>query len=85
MSDSNVIRQKLRDFITDSFLIGSDIEKIEDNDSFMKLEIIDSTGVLELTSFIETEFNINIEDEEMIPDNLDSINNLVTFIAGKIK
>jgi len=83
MSDSNNIRQKIRDFITDNFLIGSDIEKIEDADSFMKLEIIDSTGVLELTSFVESEFEITIEDEEMIPDNLDSVDNLVQFISGK--
>jgi len=45
--------------------------------------IVDSTGILELTAFVETEFNIAIEDDEMTPDNLDSIEKLVNFIARK--
>ncbi|MFH2035354.1 MAG: acyl carrier protein [Candidatus Zixiibacteriota bacterium] len=83
MTDQAEIRTKLREFITDNFLIGSDIETIKDNDSFMEKEIIDSTGILELTSFVEEEFEITIDDEEMIPDNLDSIEKLSGFIVTK--
>jgi acyl carrier protein len=83
MADAEEIRKKLREFITDTFLIGTDIETVEDSDSFMEQEIVDSTGVLELTAFIETEWGIIIEDDEMIPENLDSIDNLVKFITSK--
>ncbi|RKX31036.1 MAG: acyl carrier protein [Candidatus Zixiibacteriota bacterium] len=81
--DQIEVQKKLRDFITETFLVGSDISSINDNDSFMEKEIVDSTGVLELTAFVETEFDIAIEDDEMTPDNLDSIEKLVNFIARK--
>ncbi len=81
--DQIEVQKKLRDFITETFLVGSDISSINDNDSFMEKEIVDSTGILELTAFVETEFDIAIEDDEMTPDNLDSIEKLVNFIARK--
>lgn len=77
------VKNRLKDFITETFLVGSEIGSVADNDSFMEKEIIDSTGVLELTAFVETEFGITIEDNEMTPDNLDSIEKLVKFIARK--
>ncbi len=77
------MRKKLKDFITETFLIGSDVESVSDSDSFMEKEIIDSTGVLELTSYLEEEFGITVEDNELTPDNLDSIDRLVNFIQGK--
>ncbi len=83
MIDRVEIKSKLREFITDNFLIGTDIESISDTDSFMEKEIIDSTGVLELTAFIETEFGIGIEDDELTPENLDSIEKLTNFIFRK--
>jgi len=78
------MRKKLKDFITETFLIGSDVESVNDSDSFMEKEIIDSTGVLELTSYLEEEFGITVEDNELTPDNLDSIDKLVNFIQGKL-
>jgi len=81
--DQMEVQKKLKEFITETFLVGSDIAGIEDGDSFMEKEIVDSTGVLELTAFVETEFGITIEDNEMTPDNLDSIEKLVSFIARK--
>jgi len=81
--DQMEIQKKLKEFITETFLVGSDFDNIENSDSFMEKEIVDSTGVLELTAFVETEFNITIEDNEMTPDNLDSIEKLVSFIARK--
>jgi len=56
---------------------------LRDDDSFLEKGIIDSTGVLELVAFIEENFGIKVEDEELIPENLDSIDNLVTFINSK--
>ena len=46
--------------------------------------IIDSTGILELVSFIEEDFGIAVEDEELIPENLDSIKNVVAYLERKV-
>ena len=82
--DQAAIRQELRQFITDSFLIGDDQVVFSDSDSFMKHGIIDSTGVLELTAHLEEKYNVTPTDDEMLPANLDSIDNLVTFIQRKL-
>ena len=79
MNDS---KTKLRAFIVDSFLFGKD-EGLEDDTSFLEGGIIDSTGILELVSFLEDEFSITVDDEELTPDNLDSVNNVVNFINKK--
>ncbi len=77
------IRKTLREFIVDTFLIADEDEEIGDSDSFMQTGLIDSTGILEVTNFVELEYAITIEDDEMIPDNLDSIDNLVKFVTRK--
>jgi len=77
------IKVVLRDLITESFLPSAGLENFADDDSFMETGIIDSTGVLELLEFIEETFAIEIEDEEVIPSNLDSLNNISAFIQRK--
>jgi acyl carrier protein len=81
--DQTEIRKKMRDFISETFLIGNN-NGLKDSDSFMQNGIVDSTGILELASFVESEYEITVEDNEMIPDNLDSIDNLAGFISRKI-
>ena len=73
----------LRRFIKDKFLPSVGKENFDDDDSFMENGIIDSTGVLELLEFLEEQFDMEVEDEEIIPDNLDSISKLTTFIQKK--
>ncbi|MCX6827537.1 MAG: acyl carrier protein [candidate division Zixibacteria bacterium] len=82
--DQNMIRTKVKNFIVETFLIGDSKGTLKDSDSFMQNGIVDSTGVLELTSFIESEYSITVEDNEMVPDNLDSIDNLTAFITKKM-
>ncbi|UCG61428.1 MAG: acyl carrier protein [Candidatus Zixiibacteriota bacterium] len=84
MTPNDNIKKKLKDFIREVFLVGDEDQELSDGDSFMQTGIIDSTGVLELASFIEREFAFTIEDDEMTPQNLDSISNLVAFISKKI-
>ncbi|HEB76332.1 MAG TPA: acyl carrier protein, partial [Nitrospirae bacterium] len=55
-----------------------------DSDSFLESGIIDSTGVLELVAFLEERYRIDVVDEELIPENLDSIDNLVRFVKAKM-
>ena len=82
-ADPVAIRRDVREFILDTFLFGDDHEEFADSDSFMEKGIVDSTGVLELTSFLEEQYNFAVEDEEMVPSNLDSVDNLVEFIHRK--
>lgn len=77
------LRKELREFIVETFLFGDESEGFEDGDSFMQKGIIDSTGVLELTSFLEEKYGVKVEDEELTPANLDSIDNLIEFIGRK--
>ena len=79
------VKDTLRKFITENFLPLSGMESFEDSDSLLEQGIIDSTGVLELLEFIEGNFAIQVEDNEVIPENLDSLNNLIAFISRKKK
>jgi len=74
----------VKEYITENFLPSSGLDSFENEDSFMEKGIIDSTGVLELLEFIEERFNIRVEDEEVIPDNLDSLKKLSLFIKKKL-
>ncbi len=76
------IKTKIRSFIIDNFLFGDD-NGLKEETSFLDEGIIDSTGVLELVTFLEDEFEIEVEDEELIPENLDSINNIAVYLEGK--
>lgn len=78
------MRDKIRKFITENFLFGQDDGGLTDNDSFLEKGIIDSTGVLELVAFVEEIFGIKVEDNELVPENLDSVNNLITFVDNKL-
>ncbi len=77
-----IYKEKIRAFIVENFLFGDD-NGLKDDTSFLEEGIIDSTGVLELVTYLEEEFEIEVEDEELIPENLDSINNLAVYLEGK--
>ena len=72
----------IRDFIVENFLFG-DKNGLTDETSFLDEGIIDSTGVLELVTFLEETYKISIDDDELVPENLDSIINIVEFIGKK--
>ncbi|MDA8164973.1 MAG: acyl carrier protein [Desulfobacteraceae bacterium] len=77
------MREQIREFILKNFLFGSSDERLGDEDSFLDQGVIDSTGVLELVQFLEERFGIVIDDAELLPENLDSINKLVAFLGRK--
>jgi len=81
MSD---IKNQVRAYIADNFVMGSNAAKFADSDSFLDLHIIDSTGFLELITFLEEKFGIQVEDEEMIPENLDSLDNIEAYVSKKL-
>lgn len=75
-------KSKIREFIIENFLFG-EANGLQDDTSFLEEGIIDSTGVLELVTFLEEDFGIQVADEELIPENLDSINNVVVYLERK--
>jgi acyl carrier protein len=77
------LEQQIRRFIVDNFLFGEENNKLTPDDSLLEKGIIDSTGVLELVAFVERQYGFKIEDKELVPANLDSINNLIRFIDRK--
>ena len=81
--DLSRAKQELSDFVLENFLFGCAMTRLSGDDSFLDKGIIDSTGILELVAFVEGRFQIKVEDRELVPDNLDSINRLVDFIRRK--
>jgi len=77
------IQPEIYDFILENFLFGK-ADGLASDDSLVGKGVIDSTGVLELVSFIQQRFGIRMEDQEVIPDNLHSITKLVSFITRKL-
>ena len=73
----------IRTFIFENFLFDADESALKNDASFLEQGIIDSTGVLELVEWLEDEFGFQINDEELIPENLDSVNLLAAFIQRK--
>jgi acyl carrier protein len=76
------IKAKVREFLLDNFIMGSNMV-IADDVSFMKAHILDSTGFIELVTFIEETFEITVADDEMLPENLDSLVNIEAFLGRK--
>lgn len=79
MSD---MRAKVRGYIVESFLFGQGND-LQDDTSFLEKGILDSTGVLELVTFLEETFSIKIEADETLPENLDSIDSICGFLERK--
>lgn len=76
---------KIRAFIFENFLFDAEEDSLQNESSFLEQGIIDSTGVLELVDWLEEEFSITVDDEELIPENLDSVILLSAYIDRKIQ
>ena len=74
-------RSQIRSFIGETFFV----EDFADDDSFLQKGVIDSTGMLELVAFVEERFSIKLDDAELVPQNLDSLDNLCRFLETKQK
>jgi acyl carrier protein len=79
----NQIIKKVRNFITDTFFFGEQLCQYTNSESLLGKGVLDSTGILELIAYIEEEYEITVEDEEMLPDNLDTLDNIAEFVIRK--
>ena len=82
---SEVIRDKVRDFILENYLFTTDTSALGLDDSLLERGVVDSSGMMEIIFFIEEKLGVAMRDEEMTPDNLDSVNKIASFVQGKLK
>ena len=79
------LKAELKKFIIENFLYGQEDGPLGDDVSFLETGIIDSTGILELVSFVQDAYEIQVTDEELVPGNFDSLNKLEAFIVKKLE
>jgi len=77
------VEKSIREFIAKNFVMGQRPEGLSGDESLMEAGVVDSTGVLELTAFLEGAFGLEIKDEELLPENLDTISRIVGFVTRK--
>lgn len=79
----DTVKSEIKSFIVENFLFGQAGAAIADDQSLLESGVVDSTGLLELVTFLEQQYGIAVEDRELIPANLDSLANLTQFVARK--
>ena len=80
---ANELQQSIRTFIETSFLFREGRGGLTDGESLLGAGLIDSTGILELVTYLESEFGIVVLDEEIIPENLDSVDQITAYVFSK--
>lgn len=78
------IKEQVKQYIAESFMFSDNGFQLSDDASFLEEGIVDSTGVLELVMFVEEEFKVAVQDDEVVPENFDSVNRLSAYIGRKI-
>ena len=74
----------MRRFVVENFLFGQRAPDLTGSDSLLERGVMDSTGVLELVAFLQSRYGITIEDHELVPDNLDTLDRIVAFVRAKL-
>ena len=77
------VEQEVRTFLAENFSLGRDVSHLSDTQSLTERGFIDSVGIVELLTFLETHFDIQISDDETVPENIDTIDNIVRFVGEK--
>jgi acyl carrier protein len=79
------LRGKIRDFILENYLFTTDTEALGLDDSLLERGIVDSSGMMEIIFFIEEKLGVAMREDEMTPDNLDSVNKITKFVSGRLQ
>lgn len=80
----NDVTSEIREFVVDNFLFREDMDSVSDSESLLENGLMDSTGVLELVAFLESDIGIDIQDDEIVPDNFDSIEKISRYANAKL-
>jgi len=83
MKNEHQLRSEIRQFVLDDLLMGDTASMVDDGESFLETGTIDSIGVLDIVMFLEHNFQLKVQDRELVPENLDSVNRLVQFVMRK--
>ena len=78
------VEKDVREFILENFLFGDESRMPDTTESLLEADLIDSTGILQLIAFLEQTFGIRVEDAEIVPENLDSLDNIGRFLGSKL-
>ncbi len=84
VATADQVASTIRKFIFENFLFGAQDDAIGNDDSFLEKGIIDSTGILEIVNYLEEEFGVKVEDDEILPENLDSVSRIVAYVGRKL-
>lgn len=79
------VRGSLAQFLRENFITDRDGAPLGEHDSLLERGVVDSTGVLELVTFIETRFSLQVEDQEIVPANLDTLDRIARFVEAKLR
>ncbi|MCP4745252.1 MAG: acyl carrier protein [Desulfobacteraceae bacterium] len=77
--------KEIRGFIVENYLFGQEMPLLTDEQSLLESGVIDSTGVMELVTFLEERYGITVEDDEIEPENLDTMRGIVAYVEGKLE
>jgi len=83
MSES--MHETIRQFILENYLFTDDTSQLALDDSLLGRGIVDSTGMLEIIMFIEEQLGVKVRDEDMVPENLDSVNRIAAYVTSRRK
>jgi acyl carrier protein len=84
MADQATLERDIRQFLTDNFPLADESYQLGSEDSLLEAGVIDSTGVLELIQFLEAQYEIEIPDDDVLPENLDSIRNIEQYVTRRL-
>jgi acyl carrier protein len=79
------VRDKVRDFILQNYLFTTDPAALGLDDSLLERGVVDSSGMMEIIFFIEEQLGVKMREDEMIPDNLDSVNKITRFVQARLQ
>lgn len=75
--------EQIRNYLAENFLLSSDGFTMGDDESLLETGVVDSTGILELTLFVEDTFGVEVLDQEIVPENFDSVSRIAAYVKGK--
>jgi acyl carrier protein len=77
------VQDQIKQYLAENFMFSDDGYQLSDSASFLEEGVVDSTGVLELVMFVEETFDVTVEDDEIVPENFDSVAQLAEYIHRK--
>jgi len=77
------IEREVRQFVIDNFLFGEGEAQFSNDDSFLEKGLVDSMGILTLVAFVQDKYAVTVPDEDLVPENWDSVKRIARFVQGK--